>query len=137
MKKLEVNSKTIGTLVFVFGMLFLGSCTDERKNAASTDPDLETQNSTTEGELLIGSWKDASEAALDFTLFKDGTARSDNMKTLLYKTWSVKGDQVTFTIESIGSGTSSTGDVTYTIEELTKSDLVLKEGTSLSTYTRK
>ena len=124
-------------LVFLFGMLLFGSCTDKGNNVSSNESDPEVQNSTTERALLIGSWKDASEAALDFTLFQDGTARSDNMKTLLYKKWSVNGDQVTFTIESIGNGTSSTGEVTYTIEELTKSNLVLKEGTSLSTYTRK
>ena len=93
--------------------------------------------STFDTKLLIGSWKDNSDAALDFTLFEDGSARSDNMKTLLYKNWQIKGDQITFTIESIGNATSSTDNLTYLIENLSDKELILNDGRShLSTYTK-
>ena len=136
MKKLTIKSKTIRTLGFVFAALLLGSCSNDGKSTSSNGSDAGIQNPTAEEALLVGSWKDASPAALDFTLFENGTARSDNMKTLLYKSWSVNGKQVIFTVESIGNGTSSTSNVTYTIDTLTKSDLVLREGAYLSKYTR-
>ncbi len=59
-----------------------------------------------------------SEAALNFTLLADDTAKSDNMKTLLYKKWRVAGNNIIFTIESIGNHTSSTDDEVYEIIKL-------------------
>ena len=136
-KKLIIHTKTIRTLYFIVGILILVSCKNDEKDAANNQPVAEIQNSIVEEQLLVGSWKDSSESALDFTLFKDGTARSDNMKTLLYKNWTVKGNQITFTIESIGNGMSFTDEETYTIEKLTKDDLILRKGTYLSEYTKK
>ena len=137
MKNLIIKIKTLGNLIFFIGIFLLGSCNTDNKSTAHKEPGTEIQNSLAEKELLTGSWKDNSEAALDFTLFEDGTARSDNMKTLLYKKWKVKGNEITFTIESIGNGTTSTDDETYIIEKLTKTDLILKNGTQLSEYTKK
>ncbi|MEO9147262.1 MAG: lipocalin family protein [Ginsengibacter sp.] len=136
MKNLTRKTKAILNLFFIVGILLLGSCKTDTKNKTSNGSGTEIQNSIGEKEFLIGSWKDNSEAALNFTLFKDGSARSDNMKTLLYKNWKVKGNQITFTIESVGNRTSSIDTVTYTIEKLTKTDLVLKNGTYLSEYTK-
>ncbi|WP_084668426.1 lipocalin family protein [Arenibacter nanhaiticus] len=58
----------------------------------------DNQSSTVDKELLVGSWKDSSEFALHFTLFKDGSASSDNMKTLLHRTWEVQENKITFTV---------------------------------------
>jgi hypothetical protein len=88
-------------------------------------------------EFLIGSWEDSSPAALHFTLFEDGTARSDNMQTLLYKKWKVNGTQIIFTIESIGNDTSSVENRTYNIEKLTKNKLILRNGEFLLHFTKK
>ena len=85
---------------------------------------------------IIVSWKDNSESALNFTLFEDGTARSDNMKTLLYKSWKQEGNQITFTVQSIGNGTCSVSDVTYIIDKLTKDKLILRKGEYLFEYTK-
>lgn len=136
-KNLTIKTKTVLNLFFIVGILLLGSCNRDTKSKTSNEPGTEIQNPVVEKELLIGSWKDNSEAALDFTLFKDGSARSDNMKTLLYKNWDVNGNKITFIIESIGNRTSSTDTMTYTIGKLTKNDLVLKNGTHLSEYTKK
>lgn len=132
-----MNTKTFQTFLLILGILFLGACKNDKKNTAENEPNSEIQNSKDEEELLVGSWNDTSESALDFTLFKDGTARSDNMKTLLYKKWSIKGNKISFTIESIGNGTSSTDNITYRIEKLTNNELILRKGTYLSKFTKK
>ncbi|MGV8962481.1 MAG: lipocalin family protein [Candidatus Saccharimonadaceae bacterium] len=137
MKKLIITSKLISILLLIVGTLVFSSCNNKKKNTTSNEVNTETQISLIEKDHLIGSWKDSSAAALHFTLFKDGTARSDNMKTLLYKSWSVNGNEITFTIESIGNGTSSIDDETYTIDKLTKDELILSKGTYKSEYTRK
>lgn len=59
------------------------------------------------------------------------------MKTLLYKSWSVNGNEITFTIESIGNGTSSIDVETYTIDQLTKDQLILSKGGYKPEYTKK
>lgn len=114
----------IRSLFFITVVIFLSSCKNDGKRTT-----INRSKTEIEKEYLIGSWEDTSASALHFTLFEDGTARSDNMETLLYKSWKVNGDQITFSIESIGNGTSSTDNVTYVIEKLTKDELILRMGT--------
>jgi len=120
------------TQILLLSVIFLLSACNNENTTLSE----ENQNSTTNQDYLVGSWKDNSKSALHFTLFKDGSARSDNMETLLYKTWKVKGSQLTLTVESVGNGTSSTNEVNYTINKLTKNQLVLKNRNLLSKYTK-
>lgn len=139
---LKTKTIQIILLVFVGGVFLFSSCKDGKKSKPGKDIKSEIQSkeksdSTIEKELLVGSWIDCSPAVLHFTLFEDGTARSDNMKTLLYKKWRVKGSQIVFTIESIGNKTSSVDDETYNIEKLTKDSLVLRRGEYLSKYIKK
>ena len=72
--------------------------------------------------------------ALHFTLFEDGTAKSDNMETLLYKSWSVKDNKITFIVESIGNKTTSTDTIVQTIEKLTNDELLLVDGDIREAY---
>lgn len=142
MKMIKLNFKTLRNISLIGGALFMISCKNEgTTTVVTTEPNTEVETETQAPEinkdLLVGSWKDKSEAALDFTLFEDGTAQSDNMKTMLYKNWKVDGNQVTFTIESIGNENTFTGDQTYTIEKLTENELILKDGTLISEYTKK
>ncbi len=137
-----IKQRFFQILLFSLGILFFVSCNNERKSTESNKINPEVQreiesDSIINKQLLIGSWKDTSESALHFTLFEDGTARSDNMRTLLYKNWKVSGNQITFTIESVGNGVSSIDDVTYTIEKLSKDKMVLRKGEYLSEYTKK
>lgn len=134
MKNLKIKSKTIQTSFLIAAILLLLSCDYNGRSTNNNKTKLELENSIDKQELLIGSWKDTSESALHISLFINGTARSDNMKTLLYKNWSVKGNQITFTIESIGNGTSTTENVTYVIEKLTNNELILRKGTYLAKY---
>ena len=137
MRNLVIKTKTIHILFLIVGVLLLGSCKNDRKSTTNNEANSKIEESIVEKEFVVGSWEDTSKSALHFTLFKNGTARSDNMKTLLYKNWRVKGNQITFTIESIGNGTSSMDTVTYIIEKLTRDELILRKGNYLSEYTKK
>lgn len=120
--------------ITIFSMLvfLVFSCNfgNEKKQQANSGKSLTETNKL----LLAGSWKDTSESALHFTLFKDGTARSDNMKTLLYKSWEVNENEVTFTTESIGNKISFTTEDTYTILKISENRLVLKKNEIIFEY---
>ena len=93
---------------------------------------------TIDKELLYGAWIDQSEAKLNFSINPDGSAQSDNMETLLYKSWKLNKDMITFTIESVGNHTSSSEEESYSIDSLTKKKMVLKDRAGvLHTYTKK
>ncbi|HUH28753.1 lipocalin family protein [Gelidibacter sp.] len=136
MKNLAAKTKITQITFLMVGLLLLGACKNDTKTTMDNEVNSKDQKSIVENELLVGSWIDASDSALHFTLFNDGTARSDNMKTLLYKNWKVKGNQITFIVESIGNGTSSVDTLTYNIEKLTKNKLILKKDNYLSEYTK-
>ena len=99
--------------------------------------ELEHTNCEIKEEQLIGSWLDTSESKLHFTLFKDGTARSDNMETLLYKKWRIEGNKLILTEESIGNGNTSIGDYEYEIVLLNDKELSLKKGKLIERYVKK
>ena len=137
MKKPQITPNTIRILCFILGILVFGGCKHDGENTKINDYDASIQNATIEKNLLVGSWKDTSAAALDFTLFESATARSDNMQTLAYKRWSVDGNLLTITLESIGNGTSFVGNQVYTIEKLTESEMVLSDGEYVMVYRKK
>ena len=124
---------------------FLFSCnmgSKENRGGQSTavakEKPVAVNSKTVNKNLLYGSWIDDSEAKLNFTINSNGTAKSDNMETLLYKSWKLNGNKITFTIESVGNHTSSVDEETYSIVSLDKNKMVLKDdaGNSYS-YTRK
>lgn len=88
-------------------------------------------------EDFVGSWQDLSPAKLDFTLYSDGTAKSDNMETLLYEFWTLDGDKITFTIKSIGNVTSSTNTVSYMVRSVSKEEMILNRNDYDYVYKRK
>lgn len=69
-------------------------------------------------------------------LSKNGHACSVNMHTLLYSSWSMRGNQLTLRGTSIGNRTSSSFATTYTVVKLTPNTLVLKNGQENQTYFR-
>jgi hypothetical protein len=98
------------------------------------EPKETASKSTINKNFLIGSWQDQSRAALDFTLFADGTAKSDNMQSLLYQRWRVQESRLYLTVKSVGNGTSSTRTDVYDIQKLTERQMILKRGKLVSTY---
>lgn len=81
---------TISILILAIGILLFSSCKrgSNTSSGEGINSKIQTEkmaDSAIQEEFLIGSWEDSSPSALHFTLFEDGTARSDNMQTLLYK----------------------------------------------------
>lgn len=134
MMKTLTFRKSGSILITFLGLFLLFSC----EGFLSSEPEQPNPRSLViNNDFLIGSWQDSSELGLNFTLFEDGTARSDNMKTLLYKKWRKVGDEITFTIESIGNETSSFENVTYSIEKLSANRMVLSKNGKLTEYLKK
>lgn len=127
------------SILLLIGLITIVAC----KQTVATDKKsfkkefAEKPVTTIDEKLLIGSWLDQSESKLHFSLLQNGTARSDNMTTLLYQKWRLDGTKLTLTVESIGNGNSSTGEETYEIKTLTKEKLILKDGDNLLRFIRK
>lgn len=127
-----ININKIFTLLLVAALLVI-SCKNGQENA---DHKKAAQKSTVTERYLIGSWEDSSPAALHFTLFEDGTARSDNMSTLLYEKWYLKDNNLYLVAKSIGNKSSSTDTETYVIKHLDESQMKLKQGNRVMEYRR-
>lgn len=122
------------TIILLIG-LSLVSCVN-RQNESNKGLENTVKEVTINTANLIGSWEDQSEAALHFTLFEDGTAQSDNMKTLLYQEWFINDSQLSLVFESIGNKISSIDTVSYTIEQLDEHQLILKRNLLIQSYKR-
>ena len=116
--------------------LLLLSCQNAKTDSNQETTDLETVNkdSVQHYDLLIGSWEDLSSSALHFSMFEDGSAQSDNMATLLYKSWHVENNVLSLVAESIGNKQSSIDTISYSIVELNKDAMKLKQGNTVLTF---
>ena len=138
-EQMRIIFKKLPALLLVSGLIIFGSC-KEAKKLKDDKSNIEIQkksDTTINKDLLVGSWLDSSEAALHFTMFEDGTARSDNMETLLYEKWRLEGDKLIITAKSIGNGSSSVGDDVYEIQELTDKKMILKNGEYFLEFVKK
>ena len=138
-EQMRIIVKKLPALLLVSGLIIFGSC-KEAKKLKDDKSNIEIQkksDTTINKDLLVGSWLDSSEAALHFTMFEDGTARSDNMETLLYEKWRLEGDKLIITAKSIGNGSSSVGDDVYEIQELTDKKMILKNGEYFLEFVKK
>ncbi|WP_334058026.1 lipocalin family protein [Polaribacter sp. P097] len=86
---------------------------------------LACQSTSIKNEDVLGAWIDLSDAKLNFTLLENGVARSDNMETLLYQNWELKGDSLILTMKSIGNGMSSIDKMAYKIEMPNSNKIIL------------
>lgn len=93
-----------------------------------------------EPQSFVGSWVEPVPGnpaqRQGFTLNQDGTAKSINMSTLLYKKWEIDGQDVVFEVESIGNGVSSTESVRYQIIRVEKDELVFQNRGTRMTFSR-
>jgi hypothetical protein len=136
MKNLKCRAKLLQISFSTLALFALNACKEEPKNMEIKEEKSEIQKENVDEKLLIGSWKDTSPSALHFSMFADGTAQSDNMKTLLYKKWSVKDDKIIFIVESIGNKSNSIDTITQTIEKLTNEELILVDGNIREAFTK-
>ena len=72
-----------------------------------------------------------------FTLLPDGTARSENMATLRYTSWSMQTDTLLLTGESLGNGLSFSFTDTLTFAVPHADTLLIGHGGSWDGYVRK
>jgi len=104
--------------------------------SACAGPDREHANNS----LLTGTWLQAvpgmPEMKQGFTLLADGSARSENMATLRYASWSAHSDTLVLTGESLGNGLSFLfSDTTIFVFPHTDT-LVLRQQGVLTRFTR-
>ena len=127
---MRITVKTLFKLLIVSVLIFFGSCKDNKKiknDKKKTETTVQKKSGIIiNKKLLIGSWLDSSKAALHFSMFEDGTARSDNMSTLLYEKWRLEGNKLILTAKSIGNKNSSVDDEVYEIKKLTDKKMILK-----------
>lgn len=69
-------------------------------------------------------------------LEKGGKASSINMSTLIYEAWARQGDRLLLSGQSIGNHQTLVFTDTFDIEKLTDTELVLKRGSYVISYTR-
>ena len=131
----KMNFKYILSIVLGLGVLII-SCKSAHKDAVQSlsDQGKTEQAATVNASFLTGSWKDQSEKALDFTLYADGKAKSDNMATLLYQQWYLKDNQLFLVAKSIGNKNSFIDTIDYSIQKLNDSELTLKQGDLILNY---
>lgn len=136
---MRIIVKKIPALILVSVLIVLGSCQEDKrmKDDKSTIEIQKKSDTTINKNLLVGSWLDSSESALHFSMFEDGTSRSDNMETLLYEKWRVEGNKLILTSKSIGNGSSSVGVNEYEIQELTDKKMILKNGEYFLVFVKK
>ena len=120
-------------IIYLLLLILMISCTSQK---VKQEKENLSAKQTINPKHLIGSWKDKSSAALHFSLLSDGSARSDNMQTLLYQKWSVKGNKLTLTIKSIGNGNSSVSEEVFDIYKLDKKSLILKQDHIVFEYSK-
>ncbi len=88
---------------------------------------------------IMGRWVEKIEGTdmvQGIEIMEDGKCQSINMATLIYETWSAKGDMITFTGKSIGSGGEFVFSEEYKIKTLTGEKLVLLQGGIELSYSR-
>lgn len=97
----------------------------------------ETKDSTS---LLVGSWVEPNpinkNEVQGVTINNDGTAKSINMATLVYKKWWKEDNKLVLVAESIGNGSSSLDTTKYEILKLNDKVLELKNR-ALTIYYKK
>lgn len=127
-----MNFKYISAAILAISLL-LTSCKKQQESTNTIQNNLD-EITAIDTNLLIGSWKDQSKSALNFTLYSDGTAKSDNMTTLLYEHWFLKDNSLFLITKSIGNKQSLIDTINYSIQTLSSTELILKRGDLMFEY---
>lgn len=90
---------------------------------------------------LIGTWLQPvpgiENQQQGIIFYKDGSASSVNMRTLVYESWKQDGDILQLRGKSIGNGQTFEIEEEFIIRQLDGRHLVLQLGDMVVTYTRK
>ena len=121
-------------LIILVGTALLFSCSNQKDSKSIINQDQVKDSTVIIKNDLSGSWEDESESALHFSLFADGIAQSDNMSTLLYQQWYVKGSELFLVAKSIGNKQKFIDTIAYTIQKLDNKELLLNRGDLVFRY---
>ena len=117
----------------------LASCQQTTKKETKNDENL-LPSMISETNLLIGSWVEPNPINANevqgIKINEDGTAKSINMSTLVYKKWWKENDKIALVFESIGNGLTIIDTTKFEIIKLNHNELEIKDNDYTIKYKR-
>ena len=117
----------------------LASCQQTTKKETKNDENL-LPSMISETNLLIGSWVEPNPINANevqgIKINEDGTAKSINMSTLVYKKWWKENDKIALVFESIGNGLTIIDTTKFEIIKLNHYELEIKDNDYTIKYKR-
>lgn len=119
--------------------LILASCQKTTKQETKNDENI-LPSMVSETNLLIGSWVEPNPINANevqgIKINEDGTAKSINMSTLVYKKWWKENDKIALVFESIGNGLTIIDTTKFEIIKLNHYELDIKDNDYTIKYKR-
>ena len=117
----------------------LASCQKTTKQETKNNENI-LPSMISETNLLIGSWVEPNPINANevqgIKINEDGTAKSINMSTLVYKKWWKENDKLALVFESIGNGLTIIDTTKFEIIKLNHNELEIKDNDYTIKYKR-
>lgn len=117
----------------------LASCQQTKKQEIKNDKNI-LPSMTSEKNLLIGAWVEPNpineNEVQGIKINADGTAKSINMSTLVYKKWWKENDKLALVFESIGNGVTTIDTTKFEIIKLNDKELEVRDNNNTIKYKR-
>jgi PBP1b-binding outer membrane lipoprotein LpoB len=121
-------TKNIVTILLI-STLLLSSCQQTTKQETKNNENI-LPIKASETNLLIGSWVEPNPINVNevqgIKINEDGTLKSINMSTLVYKKWWKENDKLALVSESIGNGLTIIDTIKFEIIKLNHKELEIK-----------
>ena len=119
--------------------LILASCQKTTKQETKNNENI-LPSMIRETNLLIGSWVEPNPINANevqgIKINEDGTAKSINMSTLVYKKWWKENDKLALVFESVGNGLTIIDTTKFEIIKLNHNELEIKDNDYTIKYKR-
>lgn len=119
--------------------LILASCQKTTKQETKNNENI-LPSMISETNLLIGSWVEPNPINANevqgIKINEDGTAKSINMTTLVYKKWWKENDKLALVFESVGNGLTIIDTTKFEIIKLNHNELEIKDNDYTIKYKR-
>jgi hypothetical protein len=119
--------------------LILASCQQTKKQEIKNDKNI-LPSITSEKNLLIGAWVEPNpineNEVQGIKINEDGTAKSINMSTLVYKKWWKENDKLALVFESVGNGLTTIDTTKFEIIKLNDKKLEIRANNYTIKYKR-
>lgn len=119
--------------------LILASCQKTTKQETKNNENI-LPSMISETNLLIGSWVEPNPINANevqgIKINEDGTAKSINMSTLVYKKWWKENDKLALVFESVGNGLTIIDTTKFEIIKLNHNELEIKDNDYTIKYKR-